>query len=663
LNLTIKSYKTIEVALKNHHITTEEALALIDDVEFMERSQDILQWGRYYFPHKIQSNYNDLHRHIKTIMFDEMTCTMASRGHAKTTMMCFLVPIYLALNFPEKYQHFLNVQSTTSKAISVNISIKEELETNEKLIADYGNQIGKKWTEKQFVLKNGVIFSAIGAGESMRGTNYKNIRPDFIICDDLLDDDDRYNVERVYKKNHWIWASLYPARNILKKCCFHFVGTPIHRQDILSVLSERADVIFAKFAAVKNWDKKETLWMSWDELMKIKRNVGSLIFSQEYMCELIDDDTAKIKESWIKYHDKRPDDSQIIDIRFGVDPAIGENKNNDYTAKIVVYRCSNNRYWIEEARNEHISMMNNLDEIEFMSNRLSTQPIIETISGFQAFSRNLHDRGVSHKLITHKKNKLAELDSIAPLFEQGLVSISKSIPSKIRSKLVEQLILNHPPNDDLRDALIICLSEEGKNLIFDTLNREKHIIKPFNIASTMFVEVAIKVDQDQSWLLYRAMDRDNNWYIFLAEQISGNGEEVASKIIEKKYKHGLNIVRAITEERKKIVGMLYENNFINELHSTLYYNDIEFVQLKSDIQDGVVELRNKLQLSHAHTASFFLFNNLPTVIKHISNVRYTEKNKFPEDRNQYAYCAAMLGILNTRYDDIMSLVKNLDEEE
>ena len=68
-----------------------------------------------------------------------------------------------------------------------------------------------KWTEKQFVLKNGTVFTGIGAGESIRGINYKNRRPDYIIIDDLYEDEDAYSLERVQKKNNWFWQSIYKA--------------------------------------------------------------------------------------------------------------------------------------------------------------------------------------------------------------------------------------------------------------------------------------------------------------------------------------------------------------------------------------------------------------------------------------------------------------------
>jgi hypothetical protein len=145
----------------------------LDDLEIKDRASNVLTWGKYYFPDKFTLDFCiELHEYLVSIADEPFTDTLAPRGHAKTTIKCFLIPLFYALNEPDKFRHYVNIQSTATKAIAVNLSIREELEKNELLLRDYGDMVTKeKWTEKQFVLNNGVVFTAVGAGESFRGKN------------------------------------------------------------------------------------------------------------------------------------------------------------------------------------------------------------------------------------------------------------------------------------------------------------------------------------------------------------------------------------------------------------------------------------------------------------------------------------------------------------
>ena len=159
--------------------------------------KDILLWGKALFPAKFYLPYcRALHEYFVEIRGAEFTSTKAPRNHAKTAIKCFLIPIFQALYEPETFRHYLNVQATDRKALAINTSIRDELTGNDLLISLVGNQVGARWTDQQFVLKNGVIFTAVSAGQSIRGINYNQERPDYWIVDDL------YN-EEVFKCGIW----------------------------------------------------------------------------------------------------------------------------------------------------------------------------------------------------------------------------------------------------------------------------------------------------------------------------------------------------------------------------------------------------------------------------------------------------------------------------
>lgn len=455
-----------------------EALRKVYLQELEKIKGDILKWGKFYFPDKFTLPFcYELHNYFIEIMNEPFTSTLAPRGTAKTTIKCFLIPLYLGLNRPELYQHFLNVQSTSTKAEAINVSIKVECETNERLIQDYGKLdertgqltlIGMKWTEKQFVLSNGVIYSSLGAGQSVRGINYLSKRPDYIIADDLYDDDDINSPANIEKKESWFWGSLYPCRASQKKCCIHIQGTAIHQTDLMHKLAKRDRWKFRKFQAIKNFDTKEVLWKenpakTFDALMLEKEDMGSIIFEREMQNNCRDDESAIIKEKWIKYYKQselEESGMNLITIA-GLDPACGEKQMNDFSGYATIHINDNYDVFIERATESKNSFNDNLNMIDSWNERYDPSIFaIEAISGFKQLTSEVkRTKNVKLKEVVAVKDKITRLEAQSFRWENGKVYINSEMSKKDINTLVEQLINNFPAHDDVRDAVIIAMEQ------------------------------------------------------------------------------------------------------------------------------------------------------------------------------------------------------------
>ena len=95
---------------------------------------------------------------------------------------------------------------------------------NKRYAADFGEQYNNgTWEEGSFVTKDGTAFFARGRGQSPRGLRYRSHRPDYIVIDDLDDDELCENPARVSRltdsvpwtaaaaASSW-WATLFPKR-------------------------------------------------------------------------------------------------------------------------------------------------------------------------------------------------------------------------------------------------------------------------------------------------------------------------------------------------------------------------------------------------------------------------------------------------------------------
>lgn len=383
-----------------------------------------------------------------------------------TAIKCFLIPLFIALNEPERYKHYLNIQKTSSKAVSVNLSIRTELELNELLIAVYGDQKTEKWTEKQFVMKNGVIFSALGAGDSIRGIQVSNKRPDYIILDDMYDDEESNNVDRILKINNWFWASVFKAVPLSGNKCIHIQGTAVNKFDLMHLLSTRERWTFRKFQAVKDDAKKIVLWpeaQTYESLMMDKDDMGTVIFEREMMNNCRDNETQIIKDHWIKYHDEIPADEKIVMRIAGNDPSIGAKEESDYTALATIYvtrKDNSYRYYIQDLVNEHLSQDKRIKMVDNKNTIHKYRTVfVEAIAGFKDYCAELRRQtNVPVKEIDHVKDKITNLENNSSKFENGKVSISLKIPDKLRNELVYQLTTNFPRKDDLRDSVLVALN-------------------------------------------------------------------------------------------------------------------------------------------------------------------------------------------------------------
>lgn len=486
----LKNIKTVKIALEDKLITPARASELIESIERQWICDDILRWGKYYLGDKFNLPFcYELHDYLVDTATEPFTDTLAPRGHAKTTIRCVLIPLYLALEKPLKFRHFLNIQSTSTKSSAINLSIRTELEENELIIRDYGNQVTReKWTERQFVLANGTIFSAVGSGESVRGLNYRNIRPDYVMADDLYDEDSVENPAMVQKINRWFWSSIYKCVALGREVCFHITGTAINKEDLMHTLSKNHLWKFRKFQAVKDWETGDVLWpeaINIEKLREDKLVMGSIIFERELQNNVRDDSTSIIKSSYIKYYDGRifptkfeaeriAKENNLPEIpehytkkMLGIDPAEKTKELNDFTGKVAIYKTNLMNYYIFEARNDKMSQNSNLLDIKALHDRIGfDEAPFETNKAFGLFEELQRTTNVPVREVIASKDKLTRLIGVSPKFENGKVLISMLIPEAIRTELVDQLINNTPPHDDMRDAVVNCLEDKVSDFYF-----------------------------------------------------------------------------------------------------------------------------------------------------------------------------------------------------
>ena len=200
------------------------------------------KWFAYYFPSYYTADPAPFHKKATKRVVDNpewLEVRSWSRELAKSarTMMEALY-----LSFTKKKKVWLMISNTEDNAKRLLLPYKNILESNNRIINDYGvqRQVGK-WEDHEFTTQFGFSFRALGAGQSPRGTRNDAARPDAIIIDDFDTDEKCRNKDRVKADTDWIQEAVIPTRSVSVPLLVIINGNIIHKYCTITIMGELAD--------------------------------------------------------------------------------------------------------------------------------------------------------------------------------------------------------------------------------------------------------------------------------------------------------------------------------------------------------------------------------------------------------------------------------------
>lgn len=253
------------------------------------------------------------------------------RGAAKSTNMDVFVPMWLMAQEHREINVMVLVGKSEDNAKTLLGDIQAELQYNQRYIHDFGEQYNVgTWEEGEFVTRSEVAFFARGRGQSPRGLRYRSHRPDYVIIDDLDDDELVESPARVTKLFDWVRSALFGTLDG-GRGRFIMVGNLIAKN---SVLAKWCDIKSVHVTKVNIYDNKGGIsWASkWtpQEVKDIENVVGYRAFQKEYMNNPIIEG-AIFRNEWIRWG-KRPAWSKFSELVLYIDPSFKGSIKNDYKA-------------------------------------------------------------------------------------------------------------------------------------------------------------------------------------------------------------------------------------------------------------------------------------------------------------------------------------------
>lgn len=308
--------------------------------KFLAKS-NIAFFAKYYLSKHIKTCVPELHKEWYQLLNSNSKISIAApRNHAKSTIFSLVYPLHCILFRNKKF--IIIISDTSEQAEELLGEIVQELETNEKIIRDFGRIAGyipplaeekRKWTATNIITTTNVKVIARGWKSGLRGLKFNSQRPDLIILDDVENDISTQSEDQRKKTNNIFKKSILNLGDNTTQVIV--VGTILHFDSLLARLIE--DPLpnwYSKlYRAIKeNGDALcPELW-DLDQLEIKRREIGEIPFNQEFMNNPLDPSTQIINPK--AYYDNV--DMGRCDCYGFIDLAISEKQTADFTSIVTI---------------------------------------------------------------------------------------------------------------------------------------------------------------------------------------------------------------------------------------------------------------------------------------------------------------------------------------
>lgn len=428
-----------------------------------------------YFPQYISFSTAPFHKELFSITEDQenqLASIVAFRGSAKSTIITMSSVIWSVIAKPQK--KFVVILSLTQAQARQHLrNVKMEFEGNPLLRSDFGtiDESTEEWGSFSLFLPayNAKII-AVSMEQSIRGIRHMSHRPDYIIGDDIEDQNAVKTKESRDNTYNWFKGEITSLGD--EKTKIILIGNLLHEDSLLMRVKKEIEAgtlsgIIREYPFMG--ESGVPLWRSRfpdnTAIEKIKNKIGDeKTWQREYMLKIIPDEDQIIKKEWIHYWDELP--MQRTDFRYSViavDPAISEK--GDYTAMVILHvfgRLHNLKVFVDaKIINQHLSFPDSINMIKNLAvnNKLKksrARICVEDVAFQRSIVQELERQNFkAHAMSIKGMNKRERLTSISMLFSQGKIFF----PNKGAEQLIQQLLyLGVEKHDDLCDAMTLGLN-------------------------------------------------------------------------------------------------------------------------------------------------------------------------------------------------------------
>lgn len=396
----------------------------------------------------------------------EYVAIAAPRGHAKSTAITHtfvLASVCLRIK-----KHVLIISDTEGQGQMFLGNIAREFRENKNLKDTFGFKRFLKDNEGELIIQwtdgEQTRLAAHGAQQKIRGTNWRNIRPDLIVCDDLENDEAVMNEERRDKFADWFLNTLIPIGG--DTADIRVVGTILHEDSLLASLmpdliedplcvntplklTTTADKAFlgVLYRAHPDFDDfSQLLWpIKWTpERLKLRRqayiDAGKPEgYAQEYLNNPMAKEGAYFQEDDlipILPEERDPGFRSPENFLIGVDLAISERTRRAYSVFMVVGIDPSGTLRVREVVRKRLDSLGIVDEFFVLNEKYKRKSAMKEDPLFLVEKENI-SKALGPILFKEmeERDEYLLFDLMPPIHDKELRA--RSINARIRAHRVE----------------------------------------------------------------------------------------------------------------------------------------------------------------------------------------------------------------------------------
>jgi predicted phage terminase large subunit-like protein len=445
----------------------------ITDIENRKQAESIMLFGQTYFPEHFPSKHPRVHTDILALMVsdDKFKALALPRGHSKSTIVSFLLPLYRLCMQERKF--IAIVSESEDKAKDFLIRIRDELENNKELIKDFsmGGFKTTDWSKTDLTTSTDVRIVAKGTGQSLRGSIHRDTRFDMVILDDIETDENagdvgvlRFLLTNVFKSVN--------KRGVYDIC---YIGTIICDMAVLHQMLISDEFSSAKYEALdENDDMIAPMLLPREEYEREKRlsyGLGkmSLFYAEYHNNPLIGDEDTTFNQDYFQYFKEEELDSENMNFYIAYDPAMpdraGKKGKADRSA-IIVLATDNKENWYvvrvyanRDTPSKNRKLLFNLAS-KYKVNKVWMETIAAQRAMYMEIKKEMKEKNIKfpfEEIPSQSGSKEARIEQLQPLYESGRIYHNKNDKEIIELER-ELMLFGRTPHDDRSDTLSFFLN-------------------------------------------------------------------------------------------------------------------------------------------------------------------------------------------------------------
>ena len=358
----------------------------------------------------------------------------APRGTSKTTSISLVSNLVLMLF---RVRSFMLVTSSVESIVVKFVeAVKLAIQDNKKLQNDFGVVDFKKDNETELVIEfsdgHQACIRGLGFNQRFRGQTWKTMRPDFILMDDVEDDEAVENPARRRKSLNTLVSALLPCGS--DDCVYRICGTVLHMDSLLNKLLHNSKWASLFAQAQHDQDLDVLLWedkLSKERLAELKSLYEEEGLTEKYYMEYFNRPVTE-GTTFFRRADFLPmtdDDYASLKVYFAAqDFAISETQEADYTAILVGGMDSKGILCIVDCIRERCGSLSIIEDMIGIQRRYKPEMytveagvIEKAIGPFLRIAMMQSNEEINLNPITPTKSKLARAKSIQLMMRAGKV--------------------------------------------------------------------------------------------------------------------------------------------------------------------------------------------------------------------------------------------------